>query len=94
MAHFYNPSYLGGKNCCFRLVWAKTIHETPSQWKKEDRYSGAPVFPVTAGSIDRRIVVQASLNEKQDAISKITRRKKARRRGSNSIAPASQGTKP
>jgi hypothetical protein len=37
-----------------------------------------PVISAIAGSINRKILVQASLGKKQDPISKITREKRAR----------------
>jgi hypothetical protein len=44
-----------------------------------------PVIPATAGSINRRIVVKASLGKKGDPISKITREKRveSRKKGRN-----------
>jgi hypothetical protein len=38
----------------------------------------APAISVTARSINRRIVIQASLGKKQDPVSKLTRAKRAR----------------
>jgi hypothetical protein len=51
----------------FLAILGKKVHETPSQQKV---WWCMPVIPVMAGNVNRRIMLQVTLNKKQDLISK------------------------
>jgi hypothetical protein len=74
----------------FHVTLGKNV---PFQQKKSWAQWSTPVIPAREGSINKRIVVQASLGKKRDPVFKITRAERGWRHGSSSRVPAFKESK-
>jgi hypothetical protein len=78
VAHFFNPSYSGGaeqEDCSLRLSQAKSLRAPISANNKLGMVPHA-CHPSYTGSINSRVMVQASPCMKRDLVPKITKPKR------------------